>query len=183
MEKPGVGTPSAGQASPGRKGRKTFPCPSCGGMLLEGAILCPHCETDFRTPADEASAPSIETGQPIWGGTRPASTSEDRLGGVLSLGLAAITLVTTIVLSLTVPGLIVLWSALASGAGVAFYAIHLARRAVGRLDNTSDKQGVMTAQWGIIIGWATITYAAFVFGMSMLNLMFSGPLIFANNVQ
>jgi hypothetical protein len=44
---------------------------------------------------------------------------------------------------------------------LAVVAIRLGRRAVSRIDNTSDKRGVMMAQVGLMLGWANIAYVVF----------------------
>jgi hypothetical protein len=44
---------------------------------------------------------------------------------------------------------------------LAVFAILLGRRAVRRIDNTSDKRGVMMAQVGLMLGWANIAYVVF----------------------
>jgi hypothetical protein len=62
------------------------------------------------------------------------------------------------------PQLLLLATILDWGAIIlAVFAIHLARQAVRRLDNTSDKRGLMTAQYALILGWANIAYVIFSF--------------------
>jgi hypothetical protein len=45
----------------------------------------------------------------------------------------------------------------------AVLAIRWGRQAVGRITNTSDKRGLMMAQAGPTLGWATVAYAAISF--------------------
>jgi hypothetical protein len=156
---------------------RRFPCPSCGSSLREGAILCPFCDSDFRTPA--ASAPGSEIqAHPIWGGPRPDASPEDRRLARLSLIIAATALVAdVIVLPILAwqwrasPQLSLLLLALTWGATLsAVYAIHLARRAVRRIDNTQDKRGLMTAQYGLMLAWAEIAWTVFTLFVSPVNL-------------
>jgi len=34
---------------PARRGRRSFECPNCGGIVRAGAAACPHCGSDERT--------------------------------------------------------------------------------------------------------------------------------------
>jgi hypothetical protein len=163
MEKADVGTPSSGEVASDR-GR--FPCPSCGSTLREGAILCPYCDADFRKPAHDGPEGSPTTDMaPIWGPPRPLTTPADRRLALLSVLIAAIALLAKIglyFLARRAPQLLLLATVLDWGATVlAVCAILLARQAVRRIDNTRDKRGVMTAQLGLMLGWANIAYVVF----------------------
>jgi zinc-ribbon domain len=149
--------------------RDRFPCPSCGSPLRQGAVLCPHCGTDLRKPAlDPPEVPSTE-GSPIWGPTRPNTAPADRRLARLSLVIAAIAVVGKIglwLLALRAPLFYTLnlVPAIILGYGttiLAVIAVLVARQAVQRIDNTSDKRGLMTAQYALILGWAVIIWVIF----------------------
>jgi hypothetical protein len=153
-------TPSAGEVA---SARDRFPCPSCGSMLREGAILCPHCQTDFRKPY-ASPEPSAETAMhPIWGPPLRATTPADRRLALVSVIMASIALLANVglyVMARRAPQLLLLVAILDLGKLLlAILAIRLARQAVRRIDNTRDKRGVMMAQVGLMLGWATIGYA------------------------
>jgi len=134
-------------------------------MLREGAILCPHCQTDFRKPY-ASTEPSAETVvHPIWGPPLPATTPADRRLALLSVLIGGIALVAKpglYLLARRAPQLLLLVTVLDWAATLlAVVAIRLGRRAVSRIDNTSDKRGVMMAQVGLMLGWANIAYVVF----------------------
>jgi hypothetical protein len=163
MEKPGVGTPSSGEVT-SAQGRT--PCPSCGSTLREGAVLCPYCDTDFRKPAhDPPEGSSMTEWQPIWGPPRPLTTPADRRLALLSVLIGGIALLAKpglYLLARRAPQLLLLVFVLNWAATLlAVVAIRLGRRAVSRIDNTSDKRGVMMAQVGLMLGWANIAYVVF----------------------
>ena len=143
--------------------RDRFPCPSCGSTLRQGAVLCPHCNTDFRKPAlDPPDAPSTEV-SPIWGPTRPNTTPADRqlawLSIIIAVGAPVANLLVVPIVARLAPQLLMLAWMLSLGAILlSILAIHLARQALVRIDNTQDKRGLMVAQWGLILGWAHIVF-------------------------
>jgi hypothetical protein len=102
---------------------------------------------------------------PIWGPPRPLTTSADRRLALLSVLIGGIALLAKIGLYLMArraPQLLLLVALLDWGATLlAVFAILLGRRAVRRIDNTSDKRGVMMAQVGLMLGWANIAYVVF----------------------
>jgi hypothetical protein len=140
-----------------------FPCPSCGSSLRQGAVLCPYCDTDFRKPAtDTPEPPSTRDPLPIWGPPRPNTTPADRRLAWLSLIIAVSAPFANLapVITRLAPQLYMfLWMLSLGGILASVFAIHLARQAVRRIDNSADKRGLMVAQWALILGWAHIVYA------------------------
>jgi hypothetical protein len=102
---------------------------------------------------------------PIWGPPRPATTPADRRLALVSVIIWSIALLANVGLYLMArraPQLLLLVAILDLGKLLlAVLAIRLARQAVRRIDNTRDKRGVMMAQVGLMLGWATIAYAVF----------------------
>jgi hypothetical protein len=101
---------------------------------------------------------------PIWGPPRLDTTPADRRLALVSVIIGSIALLANVGLYLMArraPQLLLLVFILDLGKLLlAVLAIRLARQAVRRIDNTRDKRGVMMAQIGIMLGWATIGYAA-----------------------
>jgi hypothetical protein len=102
---------------------------------------------------------------PIWGPPRPDTTPADRRLALVSVIIGSIALLANVGLYLMArraPQLLLLVFILDLGKLLlAVLAIRLARQAVRRIDNTRDKRGVMMAQVGLMLGWATIAYAVF----------------------
>jgi hypothetical protein len=126
----------------------------------------PVCDTDFRKPAHDGPEGSSTTEwHPIWGPPRPLTTSADRRLALLSVLIGGIALLAKpglYLLARREPQLLLLVFVLDLAATLlAVVAIRLGRRAVSRIDNTSDKRGVMMAQVGLMLGWANIAYIVF----------------------
>jgi hypothetical protein len=141
--------------APGR-----FPCPVCGSMLRVGAILCPHCEADLWTMAHGGPAPSGEARTEAAAEAPPAvdGPSARRSLAVAAVALAAMTLAS--VVPAAVEGASRVWSLSAWVATLAaLYAIHLARKAGGRLEDTRDERRPITAKYGLVLGMVTVAYA------------------------
>ena len=132
--------------------------------------------TDIEGPWRIAMAPAyvVEAGpepssatvmHPIWGPPLPDTTSADRRLALVSVIIAAIALLANVGLYLMArraPQLLLLVVFLEWGKILtAVFAILLARQAVRRIDHTRDKRGLMTAQVGLMLGWATIAYVVF----------------------
>jgi len=102
---------------------------------------------------------------PIWGPPLPATTPADRRLALVSVIIGSIALLGNVglyVMARRAPQLLLLVAILDLGKLLlAVLAIRLARKAVRRIDNTRDKRGVMMAQVGLMLGWATIAYAVF----------------------
>lgn len=164
---------SAGVAS----SRGRFPCPSCGYMLRNGAILCPHCDTDLWKLTHGDPEPSSEpVPHPMEAEPSAGATFPDRRA-LLSLIIAAIAMVARIALSLVarrapVSSLHLTVSAWGTTL-LAVYAIHLARQAERRIDSMRDKRELMMAKYGLILGMATIAYVVSVFVTSSIDQVIS----------
>jgi hypothetical protein len=154
-------TPPSAEAE---SARDRFSCPSCGSSLRQGAVVCPYCDVDFRKPAlDPPEAPSTQASLPIWGPPRPDRTPADSRLAWLSLIIAmsapvAGLLVVPIFARLAPQLLMLAWMLSLGAILLSACAIHLARQAVRRIDNTQDKRGLMVAQWGLILGWGYIGF-------------------------
>jgi hypothetical protein len=101
----------------------------------------------------------------MWGGPLPAATAGDTRPALLSVVMAAIALLAKIVvlplLSRREPQLLGLLAVFGWVATLlAVLAILMARQAERRIQLTRDKRGMMTAQLGLWLGWATVAYTA-----------------------
>lgn len=161
MDEPGGRSePSSGQV-PSAHGR--FPCPSCGEMLRAGAIVCPYRDTDLRKSAHDGPEAPSTTGVYLWGSPLPTTTPTDRRLALVSViigGTALLADVALYAMARRAPQLPLLvtildWATLL----LAILAIRLARQAVRRITNTSDKRGMMMAQVGLTFGWLRVAYA------------------------
>jgi hypothetical protein len=98
-----------------------------------------------------------------WGSPLPHTTPADRRLALVSVIVGATALLADIALYMMArraPQLLLLvtildWATLL----LAILAIGLARQAVRRLTNTSDKRGMMMAHVGITLGWLRVAYA------------------------
>lgn len=141
--------------APGR-----FPCPVCGSMLRVGAILCPHCGADLWTMAHGGPAPSGEARAETAAAAPPAvdGPSARRSLAVAAGALAAMILVSVVPRALDEASWI--WSLSAWVATLAaLYAIHLARKAGGSLEDTRDERRPIAAKYALVLGMVTVAYA------------------------
>lgn len=122
--------------------------------------MCPYCDARFRKPAyDGAEIASEPVVRAISDGP-PASTSPGGRPALLSLIIAAIALAAEIVLlimAVRTPQVSSVLTVSACGTTLlAVYAIHAARQAERRSENTRDKRELTMARYGLILGMATI---------------------------
>jgi hypothetical protein len=155
--------------APGR-----FACPSCDSMLRVGAILCPHCDADLWTMAHGGPAPSREAQGDAVAETRPAAPAPlDGHAGRRSLIVAAAALGAKLLLALmgtVVDGSSWAWSLLGWVTTLmAAYAIYLARRAGGRMQDARDERPPIAATYGLILGVVGLAYVASTFITSSID--------------
>ncbi len=154
-----------------------FPCPSCGSLLRNGAILCPHCDADLWKLTHGDPEPSSEPVlQPMEAEPSAGATFPDRRA-VLSLIIAVIAMAAKIVLPLVAtraPASSLFLTVSAWGTTLlAVYAVHLARQAERPIDSIRDQQELRMAKYGLIIGMATIAYVVSVFVTSSIDQVIS----------
>ena len=148
-------------------------------MLRSGAILCPYCDTKlWKLPQGDPELLGEAIVQPAGGGPTSDAISVDGQPALLSLIVAAIALGARILLPVMArqaPQLSSLLTALVWGTTLlAVYAVYLARQAENRIHQTRDRRGLMVARYGLILGMATIAYAASSFVTSSVDHVISG---------